>query len=167
MTLRPGTAADFGFIRALAGRPDYQAFITDEDEAGLHAYLDAPDAEIRIWEPDGRPAGFAIFCEIGHPSGRIELRRLALAQAGQGQGDRFLRVLLDHAFGTLGGQRVWLDCSGENIRAQKVYARAGFVLEGRLRRHDFVPVLGRHADLLLYGVLRSEWQALEPPARRA
>lgn len=164
--LRQGDPGDFDFIRSLAGRPDYRPFITDEDEAGLRTYLDAPDCEIRIWEPDGRPAGFAIFCEIGHPSGRIELMRLALDEAGKGQGDRFLRILLDHAFVTLGGQRVWLDCSGENLRAQKVYGRAGFLLEARQRNHDFVPVLGRTVDRLLYGIQRSEWEALEPlPAR--
>jgi RimJ/RimL family protein N-acetyltransferase len=167
VTLRHGTAADFGFIRDLALRPDYRPFITDEDEAGLQTYLDAPDCEIRIWEPEGRPAGFAIFCEIGHPSGRIELMRLALDKVGKGQGDRFLSLLLDHAFTTLGGQRVWLDCSGENFRAQKVYARAGFTLEARQRDHDFVPVLGRNVDRLLYGIQRAEWQALEPLPRRA
>ena len=165
--LRRGGPGDFAFIRALAGRAEYRPFITDEDEAGLQAYLDAPDCEIRIWEPEGRHAGFAIFCEIGDPSGRIELMRLALDEAGKGQGDRFLRLLLDHAFRTLGGRRVWLDCSGENFRAQKVYARAGFVLEARQRDHDYVPVLGRTVDRLLYGILRSEWEALEPLAARA
>ena len=55
----------------------------------------------------------------------------------------------------------------ENVRAQKVYARAGFVEEARLRNHDFVPVLDRTIDTLLYGILRSEWEALEPLARRA
>jgi RimJ/RimL family protein N-acetyltransferase len=167
VTLRQGTAADFGFIRSLAGRPDYRPFITDETEAGLQVYLDAADCEILIWEPAGRPAGFAIFCEIGHASGRVELMRLALAEAGRGQGPMFLRALLDRAFGTHGADRVWLDCSGENLRAQKVYARAGFVREARLRRHDFVPVLGRTVDTLIYGILRSDWEALEPLGPRA
>jgi RimJ/RimL family protein N-acetyltransferase len=165
--LRQGTAADFGFIRSLAGRDDYRPFITDEDEAGLQVYLDLPDCEILIWEPEGRPAGYAIFCEIGHVSGRVELMRLALAEAGQGKGAVFLRTLLDRAFGTHGAGRVWLDCSGENYRAQKAYLRAGFRQEACLRNHEFVPVLGRSIDTLLYGMLRAEWQALEPLATRA
>ena len=160
--LRQGGPGDFSFIRALAGQTDYRPFITDEDEAGLQVYLDAPDCEILIWETDGRPAGFAIFCEIGHASGRVELMRLALAEAGQGAGRVFLRALVDRAFGTHGARRVWLDCSAENPRAQKTYVRAGFVLEARLRDHDFVPVLGRTIDTLLYGMLRAEWEALEP-----
>lgn len=167
MTLRPATAADFPLVRELAQRPDYAPFITDEDEAGLGAYLAAPDCQFLIWEPDRQPAGFAIFCEIGNPSGRVELMRLALVEAGRGLGGRFLRVLLDHAFGTLGAARVWLDCSAENLRGQKVYERAGFALEGRFRAHHRVPVTGRVVDILYYGMLRSEWEALEPPARRA
>jgi RimJ/RimL family protein N-acetyltransferase len=165
--LRQGTVADFAYIRALAGRDDYRPFITDEDEAGLQVYLDLPDCEILIWEPEGRPAGYAIFCEIGHVSGRVELMRLALAEAGQGKGAVFLRALLDRAFGMHGAGRVWLDCSGENIRAQKAYLRAGFRQEACLRNHEFVPVLGRSIDTLLYGMLRAEWQALEPLATRA
>jgi len=165
--LRQGGAGDFAFIRALAGRAENRPFITDEDEAGLQVYLDASDCEILIWEVDGRPAGYAIFCEIGHASGRVELMRLALAEAGQGAGRAFVRALVDRAFGTHGARRVWLDCSGENLRAQKTYVRAGFALEARLRNHDFVPVLGRNIDTLLYGMLRAEWEALEAPGPQA
>jgi RimJ/RimL family protein N-acetyltransferase len=131
-------------------------------EAALQTYLDAPDCEILIWEPGGRPAGFAIFCEIGDPSGRVELMRLALDEVGQGAGRVFVRALVDRAFLVHGTRRVWLDCSGENARAQKAYLRAGFTEEARLRNHEFVPALGRNVDTLLYGMLRPEWEALEP-----
>lgn len=164
--LRPATGADFGFVRSLAGRPENAPFITDEDEAALAAYLEDPAARLLIWEMDGRPAGFALFCTVGDPSGGVELRRLALDTAGGGQGQRFLRTLLDHGFGTLGAARVWLDASGENPRAMRTYERAGFTLEGRLRQHWYRPALGRAVDLILYGMLRAEWEALEPlPAR--
>jgi RimJ/RimL family protein N-acetyltransferase len=167
VTFRQATSADFPFIRTLAQRPDYALFITDEDAAGLQVYLDASDCEILIWEPEGRPAGFAIFCEIGHASGRVELMRLALDAAGQGRGQAFLGALLSRAFLTHGARRVWLDCSAENLRAQTVYRRAGFVQEACLRNHDFVPVLGRNVDTLLFGLMRSEWEALEPAPAQA
>lgn len=167
MSFRQATAADFPFIRSLAQRPDYALYITDEDAAGLQAYLDAPDCEILIYEPEGRPAGFAIFCEIGHASGRVELMRLALDEVGRGQGQAFLRALLERAFVTHGARRVWLDCSAENLRAQTVYRRAGFVQEACLRAHDYVPVLGRNVDTLLFGLIRAEWEALEPVSARA
>jgi RimJ/RimL family protein N-acetyltransferase len=165
--LRLATTGDFGFIRGLAGRPDYRAFITDEDEAALSGYLDAADCEILIWEPEGEPAGYAIFCEIGERSGRVELMRLALAEAGHRKGAVFLSALLDRAFNRHRASRVWLDCSGENPRAQRAYERAGFTLEARLRSHDYVPALGRTVDTLLYGMLRSDWESLEPPLARA
>ncbi|RYI12709.1 MAG: N-acetyltransferase [Acetobacteraceae bacterium] len=119
-----------------------------------------------MWETDGAAAGFALFCQVGDPSGVVELRRLALTATGGGQGQTFIRALLDHGFGSLDATRVWLDASGENPRAMRTYERAGFTLEGRLRRHWFRPALGRVVDLMLYGMLREEWESLEPlPAR--
>jgi RimJ/RimL family protein N-acetyltransferase len=164
--LRLGTSADLGFIRSLAGRPDYRPFITDESEEILSGYLDGSDYQVLIWEPEGQPAGFAIFSEIGEPSGRVMLMRLALAEAGKGEGCVFLRTLIDHAFTAYSAGRIWLDCSGENTRAMRAYQRAGFALEARLRSHEFVPALGRNVDTLLYGMLRADWEALEPLSPR-
>ena len=86
MTLRPATPADFPFIRALAQRPDYALYITDEDETRLAFYATDPAHRLQIWEENGTPAGYALWAEIGDPSGRVELRRLALDQAGGGKG---------------------------------------------------------------------------------
>ncbi len=165
--LRPATAADFAFIRAVAGSPDHAPFITDEDETALAAYLGDPAARLLIWEAEGRKAGFALFCEIGEPSGRVELRRLALAEVGGGQGQVFIRALVGHGFARLNARRLWLDASGENPRALRTYERAGFRLEGRLRQHWFRPALGRVVDLVLFGMLREEWESLEPLPTRA
>lgn len=169
MRLRPATPADFGFIRSLAQRPDYAPFITDEDDAALSAYLADPKARLLMAEDEAGPVGYALYCEVGDPSGRVELRRLALERAGKGEGAAFVRRLVDTAFDSLGAGKLWLDASGENLRAQKVYERAGFTLEGRLRDHWFRPVLGRNVDVMLYGMLRTEWAALTlaAPAPRA
>lgn len=158
MTLRPATSADFGFIRGLAQRADYAPFISDDDEAALAAHLANPAHRLLIWERDGAK-GFALYCEIGEPSGRIELRRLALANTGTGAGRGFLDDMITYAFRDLGAQKLWLDASSENPRAQRVYDRAGFTLEGRLRQHWYRPALGRCVDLMLYGILRDEWAA--------
>jgi RimJ/RimL family protein N-acetyltransferase len=152
MTPRAATSADFAFIRGLAGHPDYAPFITDEDEAALALYRNDPSARLQIWQENGQPAGFALYCEIGHPSGRVELRRLALARTGGGRGLAFVTALTDHAFETL-------DASGENARAARVYDQAGYRLEGVQRGHWWRPALGRSVDLLLYGLMRAEWQA--------
>lgn len=165
--LRPATSADFGFIRGLASQPENAPFITDEDEAALAGYLADPSARLLIWEVSGVPAGFALWCGVGEPSGAVELRRLALVATGGGQGQVFIRALVDYGFGTLKAARVWLDASGENPRAVRTYERAGFTLEGRLRQHWYRPALGRVVDLMLFGMLRAEWEALEPLGSRA
>lgn len=157
MRLRPATPADFGFIRGLAQHPDNVPFISDDDGAALAAHLANPAHRLLIWQDDQGPRGFALYCEIGEASGRIELRRLALAQVGRGEGAAFLRALIDYAFTDLGATKLWLDASGENLRAQRVYAREGFTLEGQLRQHWYRPALGRSVDLMLYGLLRDEW----------
>lgn len=165
MTLRPATPADFAFIRALCQRPDYAPFITDEDDEALAAYLGRADSRLLIW--GDAPRGFALYGEIGEPSGAVELRRLALAEASRGEGQVFLRAMVDYAFQTLRAKRLWLDASSENPRAMRSYEKAGFTLEGRLRGHWYRPALGRVVDLMLYGMMRDEWQALPPLAAPA
>lgn len=157
MRLRPATAGDFPFIRALVQRPDMQNMVTDEDDAALARYLAGPSSCILIWG-EATPRGFAIFCDTDNRAGTVLLLRLALDQPGLGEGAPFLRALVDHAFQDLRANRIWLDTSADNLRAQKAYQRAGFVLEGRLRSHEFHRTTGRRDDTLLYGILRGEWQ---------
>jgi RimJ/RimL family protein N-acetyltransferase len=154
--IRPACRADFAFLHGVAGRPENARFIIDEDNAALDAHLAAPDRALVIWERDQAPAGFALFCEIGDPSGRVELRRLALAETGRGLGRTFLRDLVAHGFGALRANRIWLDVAGDNSRAQALYSAGGFTHEGTLRRHWRRPA-GDVADLMIFGMLREEW----------
>lgn len=158
MITRPATLADFGFVRSLAGHPDNAPYLTDEDEAGLARYLTDPDARLQIWEDDGVPMGYALWCGIADPSRTLELRRLALATTGGGRGQGFVKALTNFGFQDLNAQRVWLDASGENPRAARVYEQVGYTLEGTLRAHWYCPALGRCVDMLLFGILRAEWE---------
>lgn len=160
MTLRPAAPEDFAFIRSLTTRPDYTPFIGDDDEARLADWAASPSCRVLIWQGD-TAKGFAIFREIGDPSGRVELFRLALDRAGGGRGDAFFADLLRFAFRDLNAARVWLDASGENPRAIRIYARAGFRREGVLRAHWHRPCLGRAVDLHLMGLMRGEWLAAQ------
>ena len=159
MTLRPATAADLTYIRSLVQRPGNNEYLTDEDEAALARYLTDPTCRLLIWGAGAR-RGFALVCGVGVPGNVVELRRLCLDQPGHGEGAVFVQALIDLAFQDFGASRLWLDASHENLRAQRVYAREGFTLEGRLRAHNYVPVLGRHVDTLFYGMVRDEWRAL-------
>lgn len=157
--LRPATPADFALIRGLCQRADYAPFIGDDDEAQLLAWTQAADARLLIWSGAGGLQGFAVFREIGDPSGAVELFRLALDRAGTGAGRAFLAALVAHAFGPLGARRIWLDASAENPRALALYERLGFRREGVMRQQWFRPVLGRAVDLHVFGLMRDEWAA--------
>lgn len=159
--LRRATAGDIPFIRGLTTRADYAPFIGDADEAQLLAWIASPASDLVIWE-SGPARGFAIFHGLDTPGGVVELFRLALDPAGGGHGRAFFAALVDHAFRDLNAARLWLDASAENPRAVKTYVAAGFRLEGTLRGHWFRPVLGRVVDLHILGLMRADWEALEP-----
>ncbi len=74
----------------------------------------------------------------------------------QGYGSEAMRLLLRFAFADLNLFRVTLSVFGYNPRAIHTYEKLGFVHEGRQRerlRRD-----NQRHDLLLMGLLRSEWQ---------
>jgi len=153
--IRTATPADFPFIHAIAAHPENARFIVDVPDAYLNENLSDPSMDLVIWEVENRPAGFALFCEIGNPSGRVELRRLGLQQTGAGLGTAFLRALIDHAFDRLSAARIWLDVVQDNPRAQATYTHAGFTHEGTLRQNWRRP-LGDVVDMLVFGMLRDE-----------
>jgi RimJ/RimL family protein N-acetyltransferase len=76
---------------------------------------------------------------------------------GRGYGTEATRLLLDHAFGTVGLHRVELEVYDHNPRALHVYRRLGFVVEGV--RRDALRWDGRYHDALVMAVLETEWPA--------
>lgn len=160
MRLRAATSADFGAIRAIAQLPEQAHLITDEDEAALASYVADPHSRLFMVQTAGdAQAGFALFCQLDSPARAVELRRLALRDIGGGQGKAFVRFLTAYAFDHLGAARVWLDTGADNLRAQRCYESAGYILEGRMRQQGYCAPLRQPVDELLYGILRREWDA--------
>jgi RimJ/RimL family protein N-acetyltransferase len=92
------------------------------------------------WRPEDQTCGFRIL--LG-PEGR-----------DRGFGSEATRLVVAHAFAATDLHRVELEVYAFNPRAQHVYARAGFVVEGR-RRDAFV-FDGVRVDAVLMAVLRPE-----------
>lgn len=153
--IRAAKPTDFPFIHSITARPENKRFIVDLPDQQLCAHLADPKMDLAIWERDGSPAGYALFCEIGEPSGRVELRSLGLDFTDIGLGQPFLRALIDHAFDTLNAARLWLDVVQDNPRAQAAYHRAGFTFEGTLRQNWKRPN-GDIVDMQIFGMLRHE-----------
>jgi RimJ/RimL family protein N-acetyltransferase len=74
-----------------------------------------------------------------------------------GYGTEALRLLLRFAFHELNLYRIYLTVFSYNLRALRVYEKLGFQREGCYREH--LERDGQRHDMLLYGLLRSEWAA--------
>ncbi len=74
---------------------------------------------------------------------------------GQGYGREVLRLVLRFSFNELNLRRLTITVFDYNARAIRLYERLGFVREGVFR--SFLVRDGEAHDMLLYGLLRSEW----------
>ena len=83
------------------------------------------------------------------------------AQRGQGYGSEALQLLLGFAFGELNLRRVQLTVFSYNTGAIRLYERLGFQHEGVYR--EFLQRDGQLYDMLLYGLLRREWERRPAP----
>jgi len=76
---------------------------------------------------------------------------------GNGFGTEAVGLLCRYAFEGLGLHRVSISCYANNARGLRLYARLGFVVEGRRREQVFVD--GRFVDEFVLGLLRDELRA--------
>ena len=65
-----------------------------------------------------------------------------------------MRQLVEFAFVRRNLSRIHLQAIASNTAALRSYEKAGFVVEGRLRKHAWVR--GAYEDIVLMGILRSE-----------
>jgi len=75
-----------------------------------------------------------------------------------GYGTEAMRALLGYLFGQLDLHRVSLTTHESNVRAQKSYAKTGFVVEGTLR--DWAHFGGAWVDGVMMAVLREDFDRL-------
>lgn len=79
---------------------------------------------------------------------------------GRGLGTDVVRVLCEYGFAVLGLRRLQVDTLADNAAMIAAAVRAGFTVEGTLRRSAWV--YGEFADEVVLGLLAGEWA---PPAR--
>jgi RimJ/RimL family protein N-acetyltransferase len=85
---------------------------------------------------------------------------------GRGYGTEATRMMLAHAFTSMGLHRVGLAVFAFNERAIRSYEKVGFVVEGRAR--DAIHRDGQYWDEIDMSMLESEWRtSQEPMAREA
>jgi len=133
---------------------DAEAFIesaNDSETGNLHrACVDENDmylgtVSLKAINRENNNAEYAIcFRSCAHGSG-----------ASRAATEEILRI----GFEELKLEKIYLYLYGSNERANRFYQKAGFVFEGRLRKHTMHK--GVLEDVLWYGILREEWSRLE------
>jgi ribosomal-protein-alanine N-acetyltransferase len=93
-------------------------------------------------------------CDIGYA--------LASAHWGRGYLGEAMKEVLEHGFGALGLNRVEADVDPRNTASTRLLERMGFEREGLLRERWIVA--GEVCDTVLYGLLKSDWDARQRPA---
>lgn len=92
-----------------------------------------------------------------HHSAELQIRIGDAAWRGKGCGREALGMLLAIGFGDLNLRRIFLRVLADNTAAIRLYQSLGFIEEGRLREAVFVD--GRYQDLLMMGLLQSEYRS--------
>jgi RimJ/RimL family protein N-acetyltransferase len=114
---------------------------------------------------DGRAIGTAGLRGIDLTHGTAEFG-IAIGKQDQwdrGYGTDALRATCDFGFGQLRLERIGLMVYEGNARGRRAYEKAGFTLEGTMRRAHYAH--GRHEDVHVMSLLRGEWEGLDRRGR--
>jgi ribosomal-protein-serine acetyltransferase len=121
---------------------------------------------------EGRQRSFGIYVD-GVLAGNIGLSLddddagevgywIAGAFEGRGLVTEAVRALLRHGFEELGLRRMQLTAAVENERSRAIAERLSMAREGVLRQAGRIRE-GRYVDLVMYSMLREEWEVLARP----
>lgn len=173
--LRPMTAADVpDVVHALADEEarrltgTHRGFTADEVRAALRTWSEQPDrVDLAIIErATGAYAGEVVLNGLDADNQSCGFRiALPSAYTNRGLGTEATRLILGHAFDTVGVHRVELEVFAFNPRARRVYEKVGFVYEGTKRQA--LHWQGEWVDTLVMAMLADDWAAHRFKARVA
>lgn len=131
-----------------------RSFTTEEHERWFASLANRADTQHFAIERSGRHVGNVWLADIDQRHRKAEARIvIGLDEVGKGCGSQALRLVTEHAFGTLGLRRLYAYVLAFNPRAKRAFEKAGFALEGTLRQDRMVNgtaidvfVLGRVSD---------------------
>jgi RimJ/RimL family protein N-acetyltransferase len=106
---------------------------------------------------EGRPVGHVGLLAVDPHHLRAELA-ISIGEKecwSHGYGTDAITAVLRHGFETLGLRRIDLHTDADNARGIRCYEKAGFVREGVMRERRLRN--GEPLDMVVMGVLRSEW----------
>lgn len=175
--IRPLRPADAGTLRRLVLDPEV-ADLLFEDSGGPVPSTLVMAAAIGVQWLQGRP-DWAIVDKRGRVLGSVRLWRVSDRNRsamltifiggpenwGLGYGTDAMRLALRQAFGSMDLVRVELHVFDFNERAIRSYEKVGFAWEGARRQALYRQ--GRYHDIIVMGILKEEFLALEAERKLA
>jgi len=169
LTLRPLSAADAPALFTIFSNPEAMRYWSSEPWIGLpqaeayvdqrqRDYLDGAALCLGVALAGAELIGACTLYAFDHRNRRCEIGyMLSRAHWGHGYMPEALAALLAHGFGALDLHRVEADIHPDNAASERVLEGLHFQREGRLRERWFVD--GELSDSVIYGLLRTDWQA--------
>jgi RimJ/RimL family protein N-acetyltransferase len=152
--LRPATAQDAAFVRALWTAPDSARFIVAPEADEIETKTAAGD--LLIWTSAGQPAGFATATQW---LPRVwSIPAIAVHDRRAGTGQAMMTAVLDEMFHVRNAHRVALDVAVDNAGALSLFRRLGFMTEDVWRECWCRPD-GGWVDCVFLALLQQEWRA--------
>lgn len=175
VTLRPLTMDDAPALHAITPPGTFRYFLNwplgptlDEFAEWMKRRLFAPDQSpfAVVRSADGSLVGSSSYLDIQPAHKHVEIGCTWYTPDVRGTviNPESKLLLLDHAFGKLGCERVTLKCDGRNEHSQRAIAKLGAVREGVLRRHRIQPD-GFVRDTVYFSIIASEWPAVRAGIR--
>jgi RimJ/RimL family protein N-acetyltransferase len=165
VVLRPLTVADVPAVMATLADPDamrltgtHRTFDTDQVREAIARWQQRTDRfDVAVIDrATGSHAGEAALVDLNRDNLSCTFRiALTSGHTDRGLGTETARLLLGHAFDTVGLHRVELDVYAFNPRARRVYEKLGFVYEGTKRQA--LRWRGEWVDSYVMAMLVDDW----------
>jgi RimJ/RimL family protein N-acetyltransferase len=152
----PATPEDIPAIMAIERGSGFEELVGRWPAAEHEAEMARPGSRYFLWKPAEAILGFALIQDLDSPHDAACLKRIAVAEPGNGIGGLLLEALLDWLFTSRSIHRLSLGVFPENERAIRAYRRLGFVAEG-LCRESYRRPDGSYRSSLLMAILRQDW----------
>lgn len=167
LLLRPFELEDAEDVFAYANDPEWSRFLPVPSPYTLQDALTFVDRNISIdWQEEPIIAieyGGTVIGGIGFHINSSDSRAMlgyAIARAHWNQGlmTEAAQAVVDWGFEEFGLAKIWSFADVENAGSWRVMEKIGMTREGTLRSHGVLR--GVRQDFHYYGILRSEWKAL-------
>lgn len=178
MILRPFKEDDFDEMIVILNEPDVRMLTGSavNEEECAEPFSEADLDKMRAWyasrneqidrmdlavidRQTGYLVGEAVLNEYDEVTRNVNFRIL-IGKSGQGRGigSEATKMILQYAFEVLLLHKVSLEVFSFNPRAERVYVKNGFLLEG-VRREDF-RFQDEYIDTRIYGMLKSDYKRI-------